>query len=156
MSPGIRPRHDPAPKAFPDKRRVKLGTACALVPLIIAVACGATPVRAQPRGVPQRVFACSLGRKSVTVTAAGSKLIYSFGTPAHTELQVVASAKRGNVFYRWDIYDSPEQQLRFVAGPYSYIRRVVDMPCSPDAEFGAGFDYSTLPEDTESNSAMAL
>ena len=67
-----------------------------------------------------------------------------------------------------------------MAGPYSYIvysmdgdprkdakaisgllvakdgKRVADMPCSPHAEFGVGFDYSALPQDTESNSAMAL
>ena len=133
---------------------MKLVTACALVPLCIVMACGAPTARAHPQDAPQRVFACSLGRKSVPVTAAGPQLTYSFGTAARTELHIVASAKRGNVFYRSDIYASPEQQLRFVAGPYSYIvysmdgdprkdakaisgllvakdgKRVADMPCS--------------------------
>ena len=159
---------------------MKLVTICALVTLCIAAACGATVVRAQPQGAPQRVFVCSLGRKSVTVTAAGSQLTYSFGTATHTELRIVANAKRGDVFYRSDIYDSPEQQLRFLAGAYSYIlysmdgnprkdvkavsgllvakdgKRVVDMPCAPYEQFGVGFDYSALPQDTGSNSAMAL
>jgi hypothetical protein len=159
---------------------MNLGRVCALVLLCIAMACGAPVVRAQPRGAAQRVFACSLGRKSVSVTAAGPRLTYSFGTAAHTELRIVASAKRGNVFYRADIYDSPEQQLRFVAGPYSYVlyslegnprkdakasaglvvtkdgKRVADMSCSGYAEFGAHFDYSALPQDTESYSAMGL
>lgn len=159
---------------------MKLGRVCAVVVLCIAMACGAPVTRAQPRGAPQRVFACSLGRKSLIVTAAGPRLTYSFGTAAHIELRIVASAKRGNVFYRSDIYDSPEQQLRFVAGPYSYVvysldgdprkdakaasglvvtkdgKRVADMSCSGYAGFDAHFDYSALPQDTESYSAMAL
>ena len=158
---------------------MKLGTACALVPLAIAAACGATVVHAQPREASQRVFACSLGGKSAIVTLAGRQLTYTFGTAAHTELRIVASAGRGNVFYFGDVYDSPEQQLRFVAGRYSYVvyslegnprkgakalsgllvvrdgKRVADMSCNPHAEFVGGFDlFPTLPQDTESNSAM--
>ena len=68
--------------------------------------------------------------------------------------------------------------MRFVAGPYSYTiysmegnartdaravsglvvtkgnKRLADMPCTSYAEFGADFDYASLPEDTKENSAM--
>ncbi len=114
------------------------------------------------------------------MAAAGPQLTYSFGIAAHTELRIVVSAKLGNVFYRTDLYDSPEEQLRFVAGPYSYVlyslegdprkdakasaglvvtkdgKKVADMPCSGYAEFGVHFEYAALPQDTESYSAMAL
>ena len=135
-------------------------------------------LRAQPGPTPNRVFACSLGAKSVSVTASGDQLTYSFGTVAHTELRIVASASRKNVFFRTDRYAGPQQQLRFVNGDYSYIvysmagnaeteaqsvsrlvvtrngKRIADMPCSIYSEFGVGFDYGTLPRDTESDSAM--
>ncbi|RYY07217.1 MAG: hypothetical protein EON55_21900, partial [Alphaproteobacteria bacterium] len=131
----------------------------------LSIIATAGALRAEPGTASHRVFACALGAKSVSVTASGNQLVYSFGTAAHTELRVVASASRKNVFFRTDRYAGPQQQLRFVNGAYSYIvysmagnaeteaqsvsglvvtkdgKKVADMPCSTYSELGGGFDY---------------
>lgn len=136
------------------------------------------PAWAQSAEAPQPVFACSLGKKSVSVIAVGHELIYKFGTSTKTEMSIVGSAHQRNVLYREDRYAGMEHQLRFVSGDYSYIvynmegnsqtgakaisgltvmkgnKAVADMSCTHYAEFGIGFDYGSLPEDTANYSAM--
>jgi hypothetical protein len=146
---------------------------------LVMVANPAVPAFAQGRaGAPQKVFACSLGKKAVSVTAVGSILTYRFGTPAKAEMTIVGSAALGNIFYRTDRYASTEYQLRFTNGPYSYIvysmgpnastgtmpvsglvvmkgkRRIADMACVRQAGFSTAFDLDALPEDDEAYSAM--
>ena len=55
----------------------------------------ASPVRAQSASRPQRVFACPLGKKSVSVTAVGDQLIYRFGTPPTRNYQSSEVPVRG-------------------------------------------------------------
>ena len=148
---------------------------CATMVSATVMAAAAT---AQPASASHNVFACALGGKSVSVTAAGNQLTYSFGTREHTELRIVASASRGNVFFFSGYYAGLEQQLRFVAGPYSYTvysaggnaktgshpiaglvvtkdgKQVADLPCSTYAELDGSFNYGSLPQDTEDHSAM--
>jgi len=148
------------------------------VRLIAAIfCCIIEPAFAQP-AAPQPVFACSLGKKSVSVTAEGVRLTYIFGTAAKTEMSIVGSAALKNVWYREARYAGMEHQLRFANGDYSYIvynmegngrsgasassglvvmkgkETVADMPCAHYAEFGTGFDLRALPEDTDDYSAM--
>lgn len=145
---------------------------------IAVMGCITAPVGAWSAAKPQSVFTCSLGKKTVSVTATGSQLFYKFGTPFNVEMSIVASAQRDNVFYREARYAGLEQQLRFLNGHYSYIvydmegnaetgvspmsglvvmrgtTVIADMSCRHYAEFGPGFDYDSLPQDTEQYSAM--
>ncbi len=139
----------------------------------------AAPSTAEAKaGTPKKLFACSLGKKSVSVTAVGSRLTYQFGTPAKVEMAIIGSAGQGNVFYRSDRYAGMEYQIRFANGSYSYIvysiegngrtgaavssglvvmkgtKTIADMPCLRYTEFGASFDYNALPQDDEAHSAM--
>ena len=106
-------------------KRMGLGIAGAVLASVTAMAAAA---KAQPAGAPHQVFACALGSKSVSVTASGDQLTYTFGTPARTELRIVGSASRRNLFFRADRYAGPEQQLRFVAGigPGRHQKRQAD------------------------------
>jgi hypothetical protein len=155
---------------------MKTGRNCALL-IASALCCTIPPALAQPTA-PQRVFACALGKKSVSVTAEGDRLTYTFGTAAKTEMSIVGSAALKNVWYREARYAGMEHQLRFVNGDYSYIvynmegngrsgasassglvvmkgkETVADMPCAHYAEFGLSFDLRALPEDTDDYSAM--
>lgn len=71
---------------------------------------------------PEPVFACSFGAKHLTVTQQGDALVYRYGTTTKAELQVVADAKSGRVFYHRTLYARGEDQtLRFVNGDTSYI-----------------------------------
>jgi hypothetical protein len=129
-------------------------------------------------GTPKGLFACSIGKKTVSVRAIESQLIYEFGTPTHIEMTIIGSVGQGNVFYRSDRYAGMEYQIRFKNGAYSYIvysmegngytgaepssglvvmkgaKRVADMSCVRHAEFSPAFDYDQLPEDTDEFSAM--
>jgi hypothetical protein len=149
---------------------------CAL--LVAGALCSIIPPALAQTTAPQPVFACSLGKKSVSVTAQGDQLTYTFGTKAKTEMSIVGSADQKNVLYRQARYAGMEHQLRFVNGDYSYIvynmegngrsgasassglvvmkgtETVADMHCAHYAEFGLGFDLSSLPEDTDDYSAM--
>jgi len=158
---------------------MKPGKKCAVAITGAAViGCTAYPVRAQSVGMPQRVFACSLGKKSVSVTAVGNQLIYKFGTPTNTEMSIIGSAGQRDVLYRAERYASMEYQLRFLSGQYSYIiynmggnsttgaasvsgltvkkgnKVINEMSCRHYTEFSTGFDFEWLPEDTEEYSAM--
>jgi hypothetical protein len=137
----------------------------------------ASPLAATPAGA-KTLFACSLGKKRVTVTAEGAVLRYRFGTAAKAELAISGTARSGTIFYRSDRYAGMEYQMRFARGGYSYIvyamegngntgaraisgltvlrgtKRIADMSCTPYAEFAADYDYSALPEDGEAYSAM--
>jgi hypothetical protein len=135
-----------------------------------AIACVVAPVQAQ--AAPLSVFACSLGKKTVSVTAEGNQLTYVFGTPGHPDISIVGRSDKKNVLYREDRYAGMEHQLRFVNGDYSYMvynmegngntgvkpvsglivmkgsKTIADMSCTHYAEFATGFNYESLPQDT--------
>lgn len=145
---------------------------------VAAAVCIWAPVSAQPLKRRQPVFACSLGRKSVSVTRLGEKLTYTFGTSNHTEISITGSALQGNLYHWSGLYAGPEQQLRFVNGQYSYIvynmagnsntdtmaisglsvikgdNLILDVSCKHYASFGGGIDVMRLPEDADRYSAM--
>lgn len=76
---------------------------------------GKAPVTGAP------VFSCSLGQKQVSVRAVGDELVYKFGTRTRTELTIIGSVARGNVFFRTARFANIENQLRFTNGRFSYI-----------------------------------
>ena len=150
--------------------------------LLTAAAAGCIPPPGGARSAerPRRVFACSLGRKSVSVTSLGHRLTYTFGTPGHTEISITGSAGQGNVLHYGARYAGLEDQVRFVSGQYSYVaysmegnsstdsspvsglivlkgdKVAADMPCTRYAEFSGDFDLDWLPADTEQYSAMSV
>ena len=157
-----------------------IGTPAIFVAGMAATACIAPLAGVQSAEVPQRVFACSLGRKSVSVTSTGDHLTYSFGTPRKTEISITARPGQGNVLHWENRYASTEYQLRFVSGNYGYIvysmgandmtgsaavsglvvvegkKSVADMSCNRFSELDLASRYNWLREDTEEYSAMSV
>ncbi len=153
-------------------------TPLAFIAGLAATACLAFPAATRSAELPHRMFACSLGRKSVSVTSDGNWLTYRFGRPGRPEISITGSAATGNVLYRVARYASMEYQLRFVSGQYSYtvysmdsndatgssaasglmVRRgtkvMADLACKPYAELDLASGYSSLPEDTAEYTAM--
>lgn len=133
---------------------------------------------AQAAGTPRDVFHCSVGQKSVAVTAVGNRLTYHYGTPQKEELSIIGDPGAGNVFWMSQRMAGMEYQLRFKNGPYSYIiysaegnarsgassvsglvimkgsKQIGDESCSRFAEFDQAFDFGGLPQDTDQFSAM--
>ena len=124
------------------------------------------------------LFECHVGGKNVRITSAGDRLTYRYGTTDEAELTLSETAAGGNVFYMAQRYAGMQYQLRFVSGDTSYIvfasegnahvgadsssglvvmrgtDRIMDKPCARYSEFSADFEYSTLPEDSKTYSAM--
>ena len=135
------------------------------------------PANAQA-GRPNTLFACSVGKKNVSVTAVGTDLIYRFGAADKVEMSIVGGPESGTVYWMAQRYAGMEYQLRFKNGDYSYIvysmegngntgvspvsglvvmqgaKRLADLSCTKHAEFGVSYDFDKLPEDTEAYSAM--
>ena len=112
------------------------------------------------------------------ITSAGDRLTCRYGTTDEAELTLSETATGGNVFYMAQRYAGMQHQLRFANGGTSYIvfasegnahvgansssglvvmrgtDRIMDKPCTHYSDFSADFDYSTLPEDSETYSAM--
>jgi hypothetical protein len=126
-------------------------------------AAGRTPKQIGPAVQSQRghiIFSCRLGGgKIATVTGAGGRFVYRYGTARQSELTIVGTAANGALFKRADVHGGdPDIQLRFVRGAYSYIvhsfprneivdnvplsglivfragRRILDRDCSPWAK----------------------
>ena len=124
------------------------------------------------------LFECHVGGKNVRITSAGDRLTYRYGTTDEAELTLRETATGGNVFYMAQRYAGMQHQLRFASGGTSYIvfasegnahvgansssglavmrgtDRILDKPCTHYSDFSADFDYSTLPEDSKTYSAM--
>jgi hypothetical protein len=143
----------------------------ALIPLRLAGAAAAETATAT-------LFACSIGKKTVTVTVVGQSLVYRYGTPAKAEMSIVGTAAAGNIFQMTQRYAGTEYQLRFTKGEFSYIvyssgsnanvgaaatsglvvmrgmTRILDKSCSRFAQLTLPADIFALPEDTAAYSAM--
>ena len=89
--------------------------------IVAATACLASLLGAQAAQAPKSAFACSLGKKSVSVTSVGKQLTYRFGIPGRAEISITGSASQGNVLFRQERYANMEYQLRFANGEFSYI-----------------------------------
>jgi hypothetical protein len=146
---------------------IVLGLA-ALIPL--------SPVHAEAPA--QKLFRCAIGKKSVSVTMEGDKVLYHFGTPAKDEITIVGSAASGNVFEMAQRYAGWEYQLRFTKDNFSYIvysteaneqagaaaisglmvmqgtKKILDKSCSPQAYVTLPPDSLKVPQDSETYSAM--
>lgn len=144
----------------------------------MALLCSAGAATGQSAGTPQRVFACWLGAKGVSVTRVGGNLIYAYGAPGRTELSIIGNARAGNVHQLTQRYAGTEFQLRFSSGAYSYIvyaaagnartgahavsglvvmrgqRRISDKTCVRFAKFSNTEYLLDVPEDNEDYSAM--
>lgn len=153
-----------------DVMKLLIFIAAALLPL--------TPANAQSAGTPKRIFSCVVGGKIVSVNAIGKQLIYRFGPPAKAEMSIIGDARTGNVFWMTQRYTGMEYQLRFTNGPYSYIlysmegngrtganavsglvvmkgtKSIAEKSCEKYTEFNPNFDFASLPEDSETYSAM--
>jgi hypothetical protein len=136
------------------------------------------PASAQSAGTPQPIFSCMVGKKAVSVSSVGNQLIYRFGTLAKPEMSIIGDARSGNVLWMTQRYAGIEQQLRFKNGEYSYAlysmegngrtgvnpvsglvvfhgtKSIADIPCLKYTEFTGDFDFSTLPEDSDTYTAM--
>jgi hypothetical protein len=152
------------------KSRVMLGLAA----LVLLGECHAAPAQE----MSAKVFTCSIGKKTVSVTAAGGKLIYHYGIAGKDELTITGDSASGNVFRLAQRYAGMEYQLRFKNGEFSYIvysaegnarvgasatsglvvmqgtKTISDSSCKPYAELVMPADADTIPEDTEAYSAM--
>ena len=87
----------------------------------LAVVLG-SPLAARPNGKPNFSLTCGVGSKSVSITTQDGRLVYSYGTPRRTELEIRESRDTPNTFYRYDLLGvkGGGQQLRFTHGDYSY------------------------------------
>ncbi|HET6942046.1 MAG TPA: hypothetical protein VFH89_07790 [Sphingomicrobium sp.] len=81
-----------------------------------------SPLYARPNGNPEFHLTCGVGSKRVELTTQGGRLVYRFGTPRRTELEIWENGDTPNVFYRYDLLGTKGggQQLRFTSGKYSY------------------------------------
>jgi hypothetical protein len=89
----------------------------------VAVIALATPdvASAQP-GRAGSLFHCTLANgKNVSVTICGEQIIYRYGRGSRAELTLNGTPRSRNVFYGGGRYVSPQYQLRFQNGRYSYI-----------------------------------
>ncbi len=149
-----------------------------IVPGLVAlVALGpASAVRAE--GNSATLFACSIGKKTVSVTNADGRLTYHYGTDSNDEMSIVGIPASGNVFQMAQRFAGMEYQLRFRNGDYSYIvynsegsgrvgaaatsglvimqgaKQIADRPCARYTEFAVSLDSLGIPEDTDAYSAM--
>jgi hypothetical protein len=132
----------------------------------------------QPSSKPLTLFTCSVGNKTVSVTAVGGQLTYHYGTHVKEEMSITGTAKSGNIFWLTQRYAGMEYQMRFKNGDFSYIvynsegngnvgaaatsglvvmkgtKTIADKSCTRYSEFSASYDFDTLPEDTDAYSAM--
>jgi hypothetical protein len=142
---------------------------------LISVGLGLT---APAEGAPTKVFTCAIGKKTVSVTSAGGRLIYHFGTANKDELSIVGIPTSGNVFQMTQRFAGMEYQLRFRNGEFNYIvyssegngrvgatatsglvimrgtKTISDRSCSQFEELVMPADALAIPEDTDTYSAM--
>jgi hypothetical protein len=145
--------------------------------LVALVALGlASAVHAQ--GSSRTVFACSIGKKAVSVTQADGRLTYHYGVGIDDEMSIIGIPASGNVFQMTQRFAAMEYQLRFKNGEYSYIvyesegnsrvgaaassglvvmhgtKRISDRSCAQFTEFAVPVDSLGIPDDTDAFSAM--
>src|SRR6185312_8371444 len=88
--------------------------------LVALIALGpASTVHAE--GNSTTIFTCSIGKKTVSVTHAGGRLTYHYGTAINDEMSIVGIPASGNVFQMTQRFAGMEYQIRFKNGEYSYI-----------------------------------
>ena len=125
-----------------------------------------------------KIFTCSVGKKTVSVTSAGGQIVYHYGTTNSDEMSIVGIPKSGNIFQMTQKFAGMEYQLRFKNDEYSYIvyesegnprtgaaatsglvvmrgtQQVSDKSCSRFTELAMPPAALQIPEDTNAYSAM--
>jgi hypothetical protein len=143
--------------------------------LIALLALGPASV-AYAQSTPATIFACKIGKKTVSVTQAAGRLTYHFGTGKKDEMAIVGTP--GNVFQMSQRYAGMEYQVRFKNGDFNYIvfnsegngnlgvpgssglvvmqgtKTISDRFCTRYTEFTVSIDSLGIAEDTDNYSAM--
>jgi hypothetical protein len=149
-----------------------------IVPGLIALIALGPASTVHAEGSSTTVFTCSIGKKTVSVTRADSRLTYHYGTKNKDEMSIVGIPASGNVFQMAQRYAGMEYQLRFRNGDYSYIvydnegnnrvgaaatsglvimkgtKQISYRSCARFTEFTVPLDSLGIPEDTDAYSAM--
>lgn len=126
----------------------------------------------------QTLFECQVDGKPVHVAAAGDRLTFRHGSADAPDAAVTGTVADGNVFYLSQRFAGMQYQLRFTDGETSYLvyslegnpnagaqassglvvmrgtEQVSEASCDTHTEFSAEFDYSALPQDDETFSAI--
>jgi hypothetical protein len=149
-----------------------------IVPGLVALIALGPASTVHAEGSSTTVFTCSIGKKTVSVTRADSRLTYHYGTKNNDEMSIVGIPASGNVFQMAQRYAGMEYQLRFRNGDYSYIvydnegnnrvgaaatsglvimkgtKQISYRSCARFTEFTVPLDSLGIPEDTDAYSAM--
>jgi hypothetical protein len=149
-----------------------------IVPGLVALIALGPASTVHAEGSSTTVFTCSIGKKTVSVTRADSRLTYHYGTKNKDEMSIVGIPASGNVFQMAQRYAGMEYQLRFRNGDYSYIvydsegngrvgaaatsglvimkgtKQISYRSCARFTEFTVPLDSLGIPEDTDAYSAM--
>jgi hypothetical protein len=149
-----------------------------IIPGLVALIALGPASTLHAEGSSTTVFTCSIGKKTVSVTRADSRLTYHYGTKNKDEVSIVGIPASGNVFQMAQRYAGMEYQLRFRNGDYSYIvydnegnnrvgaaatsglvimkgtKQISYRSCARFTEFTVPLDSLGIPEDTDAYSAM--
>jgi hypothetical protein len=74
---------------------------------------------AHAEGPPTILFKCAIGKKTVSVTRAGDRITYHYGTGGKDEMAITGTP--GNIFQMSQRYAGMEYQLRFKNGDTNHI-----------------------------------
>ena len=146
------------------------------LPLVAVTVLGFASV-ARGGEAPTILFACTVGKKIVSVTRTGDQITYHYGVAHVDELTIVGTPNSGNIFQMEQRYAGMVYQLRFTKGEFSYTvyasegnpqvgahaisglvvtkgaQRISDKSCARYANLSLPGDLK-IPEDTDNNSAM--
>ena len=145
----------------------------------VALVCLASGGAGLAEATPAKLFACAIGANEVSVTAAGGRLVYHYGTADKEQMTIVGIPASGNIFQLTQRFAGMEYQLRFKNGEYSYIvyssegnarsgasatsglvvmrgtKTISDKACAPLAELAMPGDLlKGVPEDSDKYSAL--
>ncbi|HEY5412836.1 MAG TPA: hypothetical protein VIJ94_19120 [Caulobacteraceae bacterium] len=149
-----------------------------IVPGLVALIALGPASTVHAEGSSTTIFACSIGKKTVSVTRADGRLTYHYGIGIKDEMSIVGIPTSGNVLQMTQRFAGMEYQLRFRNGEYSYIvydsegnsrvgatassglvimqgtKQISDRSCGRFTEFAVSVDSLGIPEDTDAYSAM--
>jgi hypothetical protein len=89
------------------------------IPLAAVMVLGFMSV-AHAEGAPVTLFKCAVGKKIVSVTRSGDRIMYHYGAAQADEITIIGTATSGNIFQMAQRYAGMEYQLRFTKGDFSY------------------------------------
>lgn len=94
--------------------------------------------KSTPAEEDTQIFTCDLGQSTLTVSAKGDQLSFSYG-----DTQIVGHRNSGNIAYHHEMWPHAEdKQLRFNDGDNSYV--IFNRWASPNYEGESAVDYAGL------------